>query len=295
MPTTIVGEKSVFETVGSSVEIGDYKTLKAVGATVNFNDTSSGVTFAKDYFKSGTVFGDFAGASTTKQDGVASGSVNYKTTSDEVIYTMKYNTSSEPIDTHPDFEKFAGNGEQPLHGAQFEANGVFRKFSHKLAAEEVGTLSLDGGESFTYPVRNAKGEAAVEGDQNWFSGVSSYLETSGVWTKSFKSSRAPTLAGLGKISTPDGNCPVIEGRNWLYTGFTASFTSPAKGDQNRTIKGDITMEWPLSGRRGWDNDIYGVSAPEGGDDVPLNSNEAFDGIDAHQDLQGEVLRPGLNE
>ena len=88
---------------------------------------------------------------------------------------------------------------------------------------------------------------------------------------------------------------MIEGRNWLYTGFTASFTSPAKGDQNRTIKGDITMEWTLSGRRGWDNDIYGVSAPEGGDDVPLNSNEAFDGIDAHQDLQGEVLRPGLNE
>ena len=41
MPTTIVGKREVFETVGSSVEIGDYKTPSPIGATVNFNDTST--------------------------------------------------------------------------------------------------------------------------------------------------------------------------------------------------------------------------------------------------------------
>jgi len=293
MPTTIVGERSIFETVGSSVEIGDYKTKKPVGATVNYHDTRASLDIGKDYFRSGTVFGDFSSASSTKQDGVASGSVNYKTTSDEVVYTMKYNTSSEPIDTHPDFQKFAGDGDNPLHGAQFEPNGAFRKFAHKLSKDELEALDIDGG----FPVRNAKGQAAAEGDQNWFSGVSSYLESSGVWTKRFKSNRTPTLEGLGKISTPDGYCPVIEGRNWLYTGFTASFTSPAKADKNRTIKGDISMEWTLSGRRGWDKDIYGESAPEGGEDAPVNIRGDFaeQREEGDNQLKGDVLRNGINQ
>jgi len=284
MPTTIVGNRGIFETVGSSVEIGDYKTLQPVGATVNFNDTSSELV-GKNYFTSGTVYGDFVGARSTSDANTASGSVSYKKTSDDVVYKMKMNTSSEPIDTHPDFQKFAGHGDQPLHGAQFEPNGVFRKFSHKLAAEEVGTLSMDDGETFTQPVRNAKGEAAAEGEQNWYAGVSSYLEASGVWSKSFKSTRNPTLEGLGKISTPDGNCPVLEGRNWLYTGFSASFISPAKNDPNRKVTGDINMEWTMSGRRGWDEDIYGVSAPEGGPDEPLNADVDFVGLRELGDMQ----------
>ncbi len=263
MPTTIVGERSVFETVGSSVEIGDHKTTKPIGATVNFNDTSTAKYTGKDYFKYGNIYGDFAGAQSLKQGDVASGSVTYKTTSDEVIYTMNFATTSEPIDTHPNFrEKIGGTGDNPRNGAVFETDGSFRKFTHKLSDQDV----------VWGDARNAKGEIGVAGDQNWYAGVSSYLEASGVWTKSFKSNRTPTLEGLGRISTPDGEPPEVGGRNWLYTGFSATFTSPAKGDRTRKIKGDISMEWMMSGRRGWDKDIYGNSAPEGGEDAPFKGD-----------------------
>ena len=57
--------------------------------------------------------------------------------------------------------------------------------------------------------------------------------------------------------TPDGEAPSPKGRNWLYTGFSASFTSPAKGDRRKKTIGTITKEWRLSGWRGWDKDIYG--------------------------------------
>ena len=195
-------------------------------------------------------------------DDVASGSVNYKITSDEVIYTMKSTTTSEPIDTHPNFVNFAGDGQNPRNGAVFEPDGSFRKFTHKLSDQDV----------VWGDARNAKGDIGVAGEQNWYAGVSAYLEASGVWTKSFKSNRTPTLEGLGRISTPDGEPPEVEGRNWLYNGFTATFTSPAKGDRNRKIKGDITMEWMMSGRRGWDKDIYGESAPDGGEDDPFKGD-----------------------
>ena len=285
MPTTIVGERSLFETVGSSVEIGNYKTSQPVGATVNFNDTSLAKYTGKAYFSSGTIYGDFAGAQSTKKGDVASGSATYKTTSDEVVYTMKFTTTSEPIDTHPDFEKIGGNGENPRNAAVFETDGSFRKFAHKLSDQDI----------VWGDARNAKGGIGVAGDQNWYAGVSSYLEASGVWTKSFKSDRLPTLDGLGRISTPDGEPPEVDGRNWLYTGFSATFTSPAKGDVNRKIKGDISMEWMMSGRRGWDKDIYGESAPEGGEDAPLRIKADFNGnINENANANQQFLGPVIN-
>ena len=289
MATVILGEKSVFETVGSSVEIGDYKTSVPVGATVNFHDTSTSE-LGKTYFTSGTTFGNFVSANSTQKDGTASGSVSYKTKPENVVYTMQFATSSEPIDTHPNFSKFAGDVEEPLHGAIFDnESGVFQRFAHTLEATDLGTIDLGAGLQFGLPVRNAKGDQAKAGEQNWYAGVSSYLEASGKWTKSFKSRRAPTLQGLGKISIPAGAPPMIPPRTWLYTGFSASFTSPAKGDRKRKIEADVTQEWTLSGRRGWDVDIYGEKPPEAPDQKPVPDQGNFAGVNNFGDNAGPII------
>ena len=284
MPTTIVGERSVFETVGSSVEIGNYKTREPLGATVQFHDTSA-KNVGKSYFTAGTKYGDFKVAQSTIQANTASGSVTYKSSSDEdVVYTMDYATSAEPIDTHPNFNAIAD------HAAIYDPDGSFRKFKHTITQEDI-----DARGPFQEPLRNAKGEQAKDGEQNLYAGVSSYLEASGVWTMSFKSRRVPTLMGLGRISEPSGSAPTPEGRNWLYTGFSATFTSPAKGEPKRQVKGDIKMEWTLSGRRGWDKDIYGEGTPDGnnGRMPPPEDRADFPGLDqvaaGRRELGGNVI------
>ena len=94
--------------------------------------------------------------------------------------------------------------------------------------------------------------------------MESYLNASGTWTRTIATDKTPKLKGLGKISTPTGKPPTPQGRNWLYTGFSANFVSPARGDKTRKVEGKITQTWRLSGRRGWDKDIYGeVSSVDG--------------------------------
>ena len=57
------------------------------------------------------------------------------------------------------------------------------------------------------------------------------------------------------------------------------------------------MEWTLSGRRGWDKDIYGVSAPEGGEDAPVNVRGDFaeQREEGDDQLKGDVVRNGINQ
>jgi hypothetical protein len=242
----IKGDQSKFETVGSTVKIGDFKAKAPIGATVNFNDT--GVNAGRTFFSGGTAYGNFKGATSTLQDGVASGSVSYEQVTDEEIFTLEVSTTTEPIDTHPDFAtKIGGSKAKPIHQAIFNADGTFEKFPLKYLKSQDGDIGA----------LNAKGKPANFGDQNRMAGVDSYLESSAVWTKSFKSDKTPTIEGLGKIMTPDGGAPTPAGRNWLYTGFSASFTSPAKGERRKKTIGTIKKEWRLSGRRGWDKDIYG--------------------------------------
>ena len=252
---TIQGDTGMYEGVGSTVEIGNHKQKKAIGATIQFVDANS--SRPSDFFRGGTKFGDFQSATSTLQEGVKTGTATYKDDlGDDEVYTLKVATSTEPIDTHPNFvAKIGGKKGENLHQAIFDKDGTFKSFPTYYLKNQEG----DKGE------KNAKGEDADWGDQNRFAGVQSYLSASATWTKSYKSASSPKLTGLGKISKPSGNPPTPAGRNWLYVGFSASFQSPPKGDKTKVVQGTISQEWRLSGRNGWDIDIYGEGdADEGG-------------------------------
>lgn len=266
------GKQSLFEGVGSTVKIGNFKTDDPEGATVQFND--GGPFGGRRYFKQGNnVYGEFKSATVTFQNNISSGQATYENkAAQEVVHTLRVTTTTEPIDTHPNFgSQIGGNSEKPLHQAEYDEDGAFRKFPLKYL-ENQGEMKPD-------TALNAKGDQFNFGDQNRYAGVSSYLNASAIWTRSFSSENSPTLAGIGRISTPSGDAPTPEGRTWLYSGFSATFTSPSLNDRSsQQVQGRITQEWRLSGRKGWDTDIYGTSGAEGGDPEGNNAGNLRNNI-----------------
>lgn len=149
----------------------------------------------------------------------------------EPVYTLSSSLSEEPIELHPDFEDFAGKPSAPLNGAVFldpdtqkittdDSRGVFREF-----------LATFGGEA------------------NLKAGIESFLSPGATWTEiSFSTTRPTDLGDLGEIDEPSGPEPTIgTDRNWIYCGV------------DYTRRGgiyEIRKTWLLSGRNGWDEDIY---------------------------------------
>ncbi len=149
----------------------------------------------------------------------------------EPVYILNAAASEEPIELHPDFASFAGTPSAPLNGAIFldpdtqkittdNARGVFREFFARLGS-------------------------AV----NPKAGVEAYLSPGATWQEvSFSTTRPTDLGQLGLIDEPAGPQPSLgTGRTWLYSG--ADYT-------RRGGIYEIRKTWLLSGRNGWDTDIY---------------------------------------
>jgi hypothetical protein len=146
------------------------------------------------------------------------------------IYALDFSTNSEPIETHPQFETFAGrpdvNGDG-LNGAKFDEDGSFLTF------KQLGT----------------SGEAT---NRKWV-GVRAYLNATAVWRETRVSKTRPTgteMAQIGRIDTPVGEAPVIPGRNYLF----GSMSYDQKG---KTFT--IRREWLLSGPSGWNDVLYAAA------------------------------------
>lgn len=154
------------------------------------------------------------------------------------VYELAAGVSEEPIETHPDFAKFAGSATNPLNGAQF------RNVQDGSIANASAKASTDDGyvfDSFSVYVGN---------DKNEFAGIQSYLD-SGCMTfrKTWNVPLPPTALGnIGKIDFPDGPAPQLQGgATWLNIGVT----STQRGSVYQAVQ-----EWRASGRRGWNRDVY---------------------------------------
>lgn len=132
-------------------------------------------------------------------------------------YQTSGSTSSEPIETHPDFATWG----TPANGAKFDAEGKFTGFTDKTKSKY--------------------------GVKSYLSGNLQFSETRVVGTISGNND----LSNLGKIDTPpasDVKPSTGAGRTWLLISGTA--------EQVGETGGKISSVWRLSALRGWDIDIY---------------------------------------
>lgn len=140
----------------------------------------------------------------------------------EKIYSVSGSTSTEPIESHPDFAQIGGTPSNKLNEAQFDEDGKFKGFG-------VGPA----------------GDNPKAGIKSYLVGSLIYQED---WIRGAIPS-APELDELGTINNPPPSPmkPSIGGRNWLL--INADCKQIGNGSQ-------LTRKWRLSGNRGWDEDIY---------------------------------------
>jgi hypothetical protein len=169
---------------------------------------------------------------------------------DSPVYDLVIGMEDQPIETHPDFQAtIGGKPSHPLNGALFVDDG------NKLTGNDfVGTFA-----GFTIMVQTGPTTYV----NNPFAGIESYLDASAItWRESYVSRTLPSddyHLGLVYDNVP-GPAIAFPGRNWLYMGYQMRerglrFKTGGVITTQRTVF-EITREWRLSGRRGWNTTIY---------------------------------------
>jgi len=153
--------------------------------------------------------------------------------------SLDITSSSEPIETHPDFINFAGYLNNVVNAAKFRIDGSFDFFMHDVPAP--------GG-----------GDGKV---LNKFAGVQSYLYPRQTFTTNKIEESWPSqneMNVLGKIvelseyvSTNPPKAPT--GSNWLYSGSRIRNIGNTYFETQRVFA--------LSGPRGWIRQIYSTEPP----------------------------------
>ena len=132
------------------------------------------------------------------------------------VWRLNRTPSSEPIDSHPEFESFAGTPDAPLNGAEFDENGLFIGF--------------------------------VSADPNIWGGVTKYLQFAAVVTKTSVVNSVSTNQAIPRIDTPIGApWPLPTTVDWLKTNMDVV----ARGGVF-----EVMEEWTMSGPRGWNETLY---------------------------------------
>lgn len=160
------------------------------------------------------------------------GGVGAGAADDEALatYELDMSQAQKPIEVHP------------------QIDALKKKF---------GWGELDGGGyGFPKTVPKAAGGKATVGESREgvspLYGVSEWLDVGAVWRKSWVAAD-PTIPvelfrNLGRISDPEGPVPTVgQGRNWLKSGVRV---------RGRGKAWECSLEWTLSGRGGWEPEIY---------------------------------------
>lgn len=153
------------------------------------------------------------------------------------VYSLEGCLSTEPIESHPDFETFAGTPAIPLTGAKFDLDGLFTGFSANDQPADVNKRKT-GVRSYQMPSFMLT-EVIVR----------PYGTVSG-----YSPSTPSSMAALGCIDTPPANSLVPQlhsKRSWML--WSLDIEDLGNGTRE-------TRRWRLSGPRGWDTDIYKTTA-----------------------------------
>lgn len=154
----------------------------------------------------------------------------------ELVITM----DEQPIETHPDFDDIAGTPSSPQNGAIF-------------IDADTGQIGTDDETAFFdrfAPILSG-------GSKNPKAGLEAFLSPSVTYRENYVTTALPSASGFGTrtSSVPGPGFPGTTGsRDWLYLGFTYQRRGAPGGGSS--IVYEVTREWRLSGRGGWDDDIY---------------------------------------
>lgn len=140
------------------------------------------------------------------------------------IYELESCTSQEPIETHTRYKDVTVD----------ERRKIDEAIKSKKAPTGLSTR-------------------ATELYEKRLKGVTAYLSPAVTWTQTITRGASQvsneTLNTVGHIDTPAGSPPsVATGRNWL------------RGATTQTVRGSavqVRHSWRLSGRSGWDAELYG--------------------------------------
>ena len=168
-------------------------------------------------------------------EGVDPSEASYDDEEDRTIYGLESSESTEPIETHPKFTEFAGDWKNKAtwrNGAKFAVEG-----------DEAGRFR-----GFITPAED-DAEHPKTGMRSFYDGGIIYTQT-----KTYPHQNADTVAvDMNKLYEIDAPPPsqilpkVSSKRNWLLVG--CSVRQVGRGMQ-------VTKRWRLSGRNGWDPDVY---------------------------------------
>lgn len=151
---------------------------------------------------------------------------------EEPDYDVDYSCSEEPLLTHPDFKNLSEEEQDALMAV---ASGASPK-------DTIG----DDDKVIKDIVKSDAGKKALEKLRK---GHISFLCPGG--TFSLTSTKGSiSFAGVGKKGSPPAGAPAApSGCNWLKEGIRGRKTG-SKGNWR------VTETWRLSGRGGWDSDLY---------------------------------------
>lgn len=148
--------------------------------------------------------------------------------------TISAALSQEPIDTHPDFEEFAGNPDKPKNGAEFNDDKTFKGFRVDVECPKEEENNKAGVKSYLVPsiVCEATEQLASKSNLN--------LGEIGKIKSKVPKHNPP---GSNKSSSP----PTFSKRDWLIVG------EAVEGVGKQMIK---KTKYRLSGEGKWNEDIY---------------------------------------
>lgn len=149
-----------------------------------------------------------------------------------ITYELDFTQAQNPIQVHPRFKALKAK-----YGWDVLKDGSYG-FLEKVPAATPGSGSQPVGE-------DRDGISVLFGVTDW-------LDVGAVWRKSWLADDTlipdDIFRNLGRVDDPDGPVPVVgQGRNWLKSAVKV---------RGRGKSWELTVEWMLSGRGGWEPEIY---------------------------------------
>jgi|13_taG_2_1085334.scaffolds.fasta_scaffold02170_2 hypothetical protein len=150
-------------------------------------------------------------------------------------YNLEVTTSDEPLATHPKYEDL--DADERAEAVELATNPPME--DDKETLKEIDTSDW--------------ADNKIELYEKMRSGVEAFRDPKVVWSKRWVSESLPAnLNKTGEIDSPGGSPPAVAAnRNWLYLGARTRI---------RGLVYEIEESWELSGRGGWDDDLYGPDA-----------------------------------